>query len=72
MALFIAFGVMNIWVMLALTAVVVSEKVLRRGEQIGRLAGLGFLAIALLIVASPTVADRLVPSSTASDSMTEM
>ena len=72
MALFIAFGVMNIWVMLALTAVVVSEKVLRRGEQIGRLAGVGFLAIALLIIASPTVADRLVPSTAASDSMTEM
>ena len=72
MALFIAFGVMNIWAMLGLTTVVVSEKVLRRGEQIGRVAGLAFVALALLIAVSPTVADRLVPSSTASEPMTGM
>ena len=63
MALFIAFGVMNVWAMLGLAAVVLSEKVLRRGEAIGRLAGGAFLAVAVLVVTSSSVADALVPAA---------
>ncbi len=61
MALFVTFGVMNVWAMLGLAAVVLSEKVLRRGETIGRAAGALFLVLAVLVVASPRVADALVP-----------
>jgi len=63
MTLFVAFGVMNVWAMLALAAVVVSEKLLRHGETIGRLAGAGFIVLALLVAASPRVADAVVPST---------
>lgn len=69
MALFIAFGVMNVWAMIGLAAVVVGEKVLRRGEAIGRTAGAAFLLLAVLVLASPSVADALVPSM---GTMTEM
>lgn len=74
MALFITFGVMNVWTMLALAAVVLSEKVLRRGEAIGRLAGVVFLAAAVLVVTSSSVADALVPStdSTSDGTMMQM
>jgi predicted metal-binding membrane protein len=61
MALFIAFGVMSLWAMLGLAAVVLSEKVLRRGEAIGRIAGAFFLVLAVLVFASPSVASALVP-----------
>ena len=62
MALFIAFGVMNVWAMLGLAVVVLSEKLLRHGETIGRLAGAAFVVLALLVAASPRVADAVVPS----------
>jgi predicted metal-binding membrane protein len=62
MALFIAFGVMNGWAMLGLAAVVVSEKVLRRGEAIGRIAGTACLVLAVLVLTSPSVANALVPA----------
>jgi predicted metal-binding membrane protein len=62
MALFIAFGVMNLWAMLGLAVVVVSEKLLRHGETIGRFAGVVFVVLALLVAASPRVADAVVPS----------
>jgi predicted metal-binding membrane protein len=62
MTLFVAFGVMNVWAMLGLAAMVVSEKLLRHGEAIGRLAGAAFIVLALSIAASPRVADNLVPS----------
>jgi predicted metal-binding membrane protein len=63
MALFVAFGVMNVWVMVGLAAIVVGEKVLHRGEAIGRYAGGAFLVLAVLVLASPSVADALVPST---------
>jgi predicted metal-binding membrane protein len=53
---------MNVWAMLGLAAVVVSEKVLRYGSTIARLAGLVFVVLALLVAASPRVADAIVPS----------
>ena len=62
MALFIAFGVMNVWAMLGLAVIVVSEKLWRRGDVVGRLAGAAFIVLALLVVASPRVADAVVPS----------
>jgi predicted metal-binding membrane protein len=69
MALFVAFGVMNVWAMLGLAAVVVSEKLARHGETIGRLAGAAFIVLALFVAASPQVADAVVPS-TPSDAST--
>src|SRR5205814_1862287 len=71
MALFIAFGVMNIWAMLGLAALVVGEKALPRGETIGRVAGAAFLTVALLVLVSPSVADALIPSID-KGTMTEM
>jgi predicted metal-binding membrane protein len=72
MALFFAFGVMSIWAMLGLAAVVVGEKVLRRGEAIGRVAGGVFLVLALLVLVSPRVADALVPSAESGTTMSDM
>ena len=74
MALFVAFGVMNLWAMLGLAAVVVSEKVLRRGEAVGRLAGVALVVLAGLVIASPSVARALIPgvAPTSSGSMTHM
>jgi predicted metal-binding membrane protein len=63
MALFIAFGVMNAWAMLGLAAVVLSEKVLRRGEAIGRVIGALCVVVALLVLASPRVATGVVPKT---------
>ena len=65
MALFLAFGVMNLWAMLGLAVIVFSEKLLPHGETIGRLAGAAFVALALLVAFSPQVADAVVPSSPA-------
>lgn len=62
MALFIAFGVMNVWAMLGLALIVFSEKLLRHGETIGHLAGAAFVVLALLVATSPQVADAVVPS----------
>ena len=62
MALFVAFGVMNVWVMIGLAAIVLAEKVLWSGDAIGRVAGLVFIVVAALVMASPSVADALVPT----------
>jgi predicted metal-binding membrane protein len=70
MTLFLAFGVMNLWAMLGLAAIVFSEKLLPHGEAIGRLVGTAFVVLALLVALSPRVADAVVPSSPAP--MTEM
>lgn len=73
MALFVAFGVMNLWAMLGLALVVVSEKLLRHGQTISRLAGAAFIVLALLVVASPRVADAIVPTMPSGpEPMTEM
>ena len=62
MALFVAFGIMNVWAMLGLAAVVVSEKVLRHGPTIARLAGMVFVVLALFVAMSPRFAEAIVPS----------
>jgi len=72
MALFIAFGVMNVWAMIGLAAIVVAEKMLPRGETIGRLAGTAFLILAVLVLASPRIADSLIPNTDTMTEMTEM
>ena len=62
MALFVAFGVMNVWLMIGLAAIVLAEKVLHRGELIGRAAGIVFVVIAGLVLVSPSIADALIPA----------
>jgi predicted metal-binding membrane protein len=62
MLMFIAFGIMNVWAMLGLAVIVVSEKLLAQGETIGRLAGAAFVVLALLVATSPSVAHAVVPS----------
>lgn len=65
MALFLAFGVMNLWAMLGLAVIVFSEKLLPHGETIGRMVGVVFVVLALLVATSMRVADAVVPSSPA-------
>jgi predicted metal-binding membrane protein len=72
MAMFFAFGIMNVWAMLGLTAIVISEKLLRHGETIGRLAGAAFVVLALLVAASPRAADAILPSMPPGGAMTDM
>jgi predicted metal-binding membrane protein len=73
MALFVAFGVMNVWAMVGLAAIVLGEKLLARGELIGRVAGVAFVVLALLIVASPRVAHAVIPAtSIPAGAMTDM
>jgi predicted metal-binding membrane protein len=62
MALFLAFGVMNIWVMIALAAIVVIEKTWRHGEAFGQIAGIAFILAGLLVAISPAASDALLPS----------
>ena len=62
MALFVAFGVMNVWTMIGLAAIVLAEKVLGAGELIGRAAGVVFVLVAGLVLVSPSIADALVPA----------
>jgi predicted metal-binding membrane protein len=62
MALFVAFGVMNVWAMLGLAALVVSEKLSRHGETVGRVAGAALIVLAILVATSPRVADAIVPA----------
>ena len=65
MALFLAFGVMNLWAMLGLAVIVFTEKLLPHGETIARLAGAAFVVLALLVASSSPIADAIVPSSPA-------
>jgi predicted metal-binding membrane protein len=67
MALFIALGIMNVWAMLALAAIVASEKLSRHGEPIVRLAGVAFIAMGLCVAFSPRVADAVVAPTHMSD-----
>ena len=65
MAIFVAFGFMNVWAMIGLAAVIVGEKLLRYGEVVGRAAGVAFMALALLVAVSPRIADALLPDAPA-------
>ncbi len=70
MALFIAFGVMNVWAMVALAATVVAERVLPRGEVIGQWAGAACLVLAVLVLSWPSAATAVVPSTSSMSTMT--
>lgn len=65
MAIFLAFGVMNLWAMLGLAAVVVGEKLLRRGVALGVAAGAVLLALSLAVAVSPGAARAILPSAPA-------
>lgn len=62
MALFLVFGVMNVWVMVALAAVVLTEKVASHGQTMGRAVGVAALVLGLAVLASHQVANAVVPA----------
>jgi predicted metal-binding membrane protein len=70
MALLIAFGVMSVWAMVALAAVVVGERVLPRGQVVGQWAGAACLPLALLVLSSPSTANAVVPRTSSNSNMT--
>jgi predicted metal-binding membrane protein len=59
MALLFAFGVMNLWAMVALTAVVTAEKLWSRGHGLARATGLVSLGLALAVLWLPWLAPGL-------------
>ncbi len=59
MALLAAFGVMNVWAMVALTAVVVAEKATPAGHMFARVAGVASLAAAGAVFWLPGLAPGL-------------
>jgi predicted metal-binding membrane protein len=59
MALLVAVGVMNLVAMVAVAALVVTEKLAARGPAVGRLAGVALLALAVIAVWEPSVAPGL-------------
>ena len=63
MLLFVAFGVMSVWAMVGLALVVFAEKVGRHGDTFARSIGVACLALAVLVVVSPTVAREVIPAT---------
>jgi len=63
MVLFIAFGVMSVWAMVGLAVVILAEKFGRHGAIFTRIVGAACLALALLILVSPTVAHVIIPAN---------
>ncbi|WP_258382435.1 DUF2182 domain-containing protein [Streptomyces sp. NTH33] len=59
MLLLMAFGVMNLWAMVGLAAVVVAEKRLPRGRLVARVVGLTSLAFAVAVFWVPLLAPNL-------------
>jgi predicted metal-binding membrane protein len=59
MVVLIAAGVMNIAAMVGLAAVVLVEKIWRRGPAAGRLAGIIALALAVAVIWFPWLAPGL-------------
>jgi cytochrome c biogenesis protein CcdA len=73
MALFIAFGIMNVWAMLGLAVIVLTEKLSRHGQTVGRIAGAAFIVLGLGVALSPRIADAVVPPMPSTEpAMTEM
>jgi predicted metal-binding membrane protein len=58
-ALLVAIGTMNLAWMLLLTALIVSEKTFAHGEQIAKLAAVVFVALGLVLLASPSTLYRI-------------
>lgn len=67
MLLLTAFGVMNLWAMVGLAALVTAEKRLPRGRLVARVVGLASLALAIAVFWVPLLAPGLTGSG-----MTEM
>jgi predicted metal-binding membrane protein len=63
MALFVVFGVMSVWAMAAVTAVVVGEKVAPHGAGFGRAVGVACIALAVALLCSASVAHTILPST---------
>ncbi|WP_030410401.1 DUF2182 domain-containing protein [Streptomyces sp. NRRL S-1448] len=59
MVLLAAFGLMNLWVMVALAAVITSEKLLPAGRLVARAVGIASLALAVAVVWVPALAPGL-------------
>lgn len=59
MVLMAAFGVMNLWAMVGLAAVIAAEKLAPRGEWFGRAVGAGSLALAAAVIFFPEIAPGL-------------
>jgi predicted metal-binding membrane protein len=61
MVLMVAFGVMNIAAMVALTAIIAIEKVWRHGERFARIIGAASIAYAVALIFVPELAPGLDP-----------
>lgn len=59
MLLLMAFGVMNLWAMVGLAALVTAEKRLPRGRLVARVVGLASLALAITVFWVPLLAPNL-------------
>lgn len=59
MILMAAFGVMNVFAMVALAAVVAAEKLLPNGDRFSKAVGVGLLGMAVAVVAYPGLAPGL-------------
>lgn len=70
MVLFIAFGVMNVSVMIALAVVVAAERILPRGPIVAESVGVACLVLAVVVWASPRTADAVVPNPKSMFTMT--
>ncbi|MER6351698.1 DUF2182 domain-containing protein [Streptomyces sp. NPDC001634] len=64
MLLFAAFGVMNLWAMVALATIVAAEKLLPRGPLVARVIGVTSLALAIAVFWLPLLAPNLTGSGT--------
>jgi predicted metal-binding membrane protein len=62
MVLLVAFGVMNVWAMVGVAAVIAVEKLWRHGEHFARAVGVAALVYAVLVAFSPGLAPGLDPS----------
>jgi predicted metal-binding membrane protein len=72
MLLFVAFGVMSVWAMVGLAVVVVTEKFGRHGDTFARGVGIACLALASLVIISPTIAHRVIPATDTGSMTTNM
>ncbi|MCW2874295.1 DUF2182 domain-containing protein [Actinacidiphila oryziradicis] len=59
MVLLAAFGVMNLWAMVGLAAVVTAEKLARRGPVFARVVGIASIALAIAVSRVPGLAPGL-------------
>jgi predicted metal-binding membrane protein len=64
MVLLAAFGVMNLWAMVALTAVITTEKLAPAGHLVARAVGVASIALAVAVFWFPSLAPGLTGSGT--------